>query len=92
MLLPLRNHPHYHVKRGKAVFLVKDLPAGRSFGNQRFIPSDPYGTGSHLRGEVTSNGFEGGMLRVCFTLPDLTTENVQFNEFSAENYLVCDYL
>lgn len=59
MLLPLRNHLHYHVKRGKAVLLVKDLPTGGRFGNQRFIPCDPYGTGSHLRGEVISNSFVG---------------------------------
>jgi hypothetical protein len=74
------------VRKGKAVFLSKDLPP--MFGNRKTIIAHPQG-GTQRKGYVTSNGFEGGVLRVNFPLQD-GDENVHFNVLSAESYLVCD--
>jgi hypothetical protein len=77
--------PEY-VRKNKAVYLSKDLPQG--FGNRNRIVANPP-RGSRRKGYVISNGFEGGVLRVKFSLAE-GDETVQFNELSAGNYLVCD--
>jgi hypothetical protein len=70
------------VYKGKTVYLQRDLPMG--FGNNR-----PVIAAAHRSGVVTSNGFEGGLLRVTF--PGLYgDETAQFNQLSASRYLECD--
>ena len=68
------------VKKGKAVYLSKALPTG--FLNKKPIPAK-------AKGEVISQGFEAGMLKVLFRLHS-GDEQTQFNELSAKNYLECD--
>ena len=74
------------VRRGKVVYLAKDLPP--YFGNRHLIVAWPVGS-TQRRGEVTSNGFEGGVLRVFFPIPG-GDERLTFDVYHAEMYLVCD--
>lgn len=74
------------VRKGKWVRLSKDLPLG--FGNKFPIQHIKYGL---LRqGYVISQGFELGMLRVLFDLPE-GKELVKFHTESAKDYLLCLY-
>ena len=74
-------------QRNKAVYLTKELPAGRSFGNRRVIPAGS--SGYPTRGYITSMGFEAGRLQVLFPLYQ-GDERTEFNELSAAEYLECD--
>jgi len=75
----------HNVKKGQRVILVKQLPVGRGFGNNNPIKEE-------ARGDITSEGFVGGMLKVKFYTYITGTENVQFNELSAADYLQTDIL
>jgi len=76
------------VKKGTPVKLAKNLPP-HGFGNLFEIRS-PSSYDQLRAGHVTSEGFEGGMLRVTFDLYPEGLQKLQFNELSAANYLVCD--
>ncbi len=80
MLAPVE--PEF-VFKGMPVVLAKDLPSDRLFGNRHPIVV----SGREVKGYVTSNGFEGGVLVVRFHSPP---ETVRLNEFSARAYLTCD--
>jgi len=80
MFSPLTFHNAIKYQR---VHLAKDLPVGQAFGNKRIIKQDEIG-------DVLSNGFENGGLKVRFYSHYLGTDNVEFNERSAENYLRID--
>ena len=77
---PLTFHK---AKKHQRVILAKDLPVGQAFGNKRIIKQNE-------RGDVLSNGFENGRLIVRFYSHYFGTDNVEFNELSAENYLQID--
>lgn len=53
---PLTFH---NAKKHQRVILAKDLPVGQAFGNKRIIKQNE-------RGDVLSNGFESGRLKVRF--------------------------
>ncbi|MEP7279635.1 MAG: hypothetical protein ABI813_13375 [Bacteroidota bacterium] len=72
-----------NVKKNKKVLLTKELPITKSFGNRNPVPKD-------ARGDVTSEGFVGGMLNVKFYTHLHGTENTRFNELSAADYLLTD--
>lgn len=72
-----------NVKKHQRVILSKDLPFGAGFGNKHLIKQDQ-------RGDIISNGFERGRLKVKFYSHLNGTENVEFNELSAANYLLTD--
>lgn len=74
-----------YVRKGKAVYLAKDLPP--RFGNHRTIVAVVHG--SQRKGYVTSEGFEKGILKVTFPLQDGDVK-VQFNVLSAAEFLECD--
>ena len=75
-----------NVRKGTRVWLRENLP--QQFGNKNAIRAFPlYGTQSC--GEVTSNGWEGGVLKVYFRLY-AGDERTQFNALSAEKYLEGD--
>jgi len=72
-----------NVKKGQRVTLAKDLPIGQGFGNKNPIKQG-------VRGDIISNGFESGRLKVSFYTHSFGTEQTEFNELSAANYLVTD--
>ena len=72
-----------NAKKNQRVILAKDLPVGMGFGNKSIIKQD-------LRGDITSNGFENGRLKVKFYSYASGVENVEFNEISATSYLFID--
>lgn len=72
-----------NVKKHQRVVLREELPANRLFGNVR-----PIKDGS--RGDIISDGFVAGTLKVTFYSHFYGEENVQFNERSAEKYLMTD--
>jgi len=71
----------HNVKKNQRVILTKELPT--SFGNRHTIKKD-------ARGDIKSEGFIAGMLKVEFYTHMHGKENVQFNELSAAEYLVTD--
>ena len=80
MLQKVRFH---NVKKLQRVLLSKDLPVAQGFGNR-------YPVKESSRGDITSNGFEEGRLKVRFYFHSNSYENVEFNELSAANYLLVD--
>jgi hypothetical protein len=72
-----------NVKKNQKVTLTRELPADRQFGNKRLIKE-----GS--AGNVKSDGFVGGQLKVEFYSHYLGTELTQFNELSAYEFLMTD--
>ena len=77
----LKVEPKF-VKKNKAVYLSKDLPTGRGFGNTILIKSAS-------KGYMVSDGFINGQLKVQFPLHQ-GTENLEFNVLSAGEFLECD--
>lgn len=80
MLQKVRFH---NVKKSQRVFLSKDLPIAQGFGNK-------YRVKENSRGDIKSDGFENGRLKVQFYSHFNGCENVEFNELSAANYLLVD--
>jgi hypothetical protein len=72
-----------NVRKNQRVVLRDELPSNKIFGNVR-----PIKQGS--RGDVTSDGFVAGTLKVTFYSHFYGKEEVQFNERSAETYLETD--
>lgn len=72
-----------NVKKNKRVLLVKELPASKIFGNKNLLPKD-------ARGDVTSEGFVAGSLKVKFYTHQHGTENTQFSIDAALNFLQTD--
>jgi hypothetical protein len=72
-----------NVKKNQRVVLSEELPANKLFGNARPIKKDS-------RGDIKSDGFAGGRLKVTFYSHFYGTENVEFNELSAGKYLLTD--
>ena len=71
--------------KGRKVCLIEDLPTDRLFGNVHPLPArSAYG---HLQGEVVSEGFEGGLLRVGFHHSVYGSVVVRFNQLSAVEFL-----
>jgi hypothetical protein len=72
-----------NVKKNKRVFLVKELPVNRSFGNKNPVPNGKWG-------DITSEGFVDGVLKVKFWTHLSGTENTRFNELSAREYMLVE--
>ena len=72
-----------NVKKGQRVTLARDLPIGQGFGNKSLIKQG-------VRGDIISNGFENGRLKVSFYTHLSGGDKAEFNELSAANYLLTD--
>jgi hypothetical protein len=78
MMAPVKNQ---YKRLGKKVYLSMDLPTG--FGNSRTVRRS-------TSGYVLTNGFENGIIKVKFNLPDASEVPAFFNPDAALKYLECD--
>ena len=75
----------HNVKKHKSVYSSKEIGVNTGFKNTRTIPKGE-------KGEIISNGFEQGQLKVNFYNHFAAPCNqlIEFNLLSAENYLLTD--
>ena len=75
----------YNVKKGQSVIMSKQLPTDRLFGNKHPIQKD-------AKGYIMTEGFINGRLRVEFYTHAWGTQSVEFNELSANEFLLTDVI
>ena len=80
MLQKLRLH---NAKKNRRVIVAKDIIPGRGFQNKFIVRQDS-------RGDIVSDGFEQGMVKVKFYTHATGTQLLEFNELSAANFLLID--